>query len=69
MPNEGGEYKSIEEVRSAFYPHSASMLNLEKEDILEFPTNLADESLQTIERIGQRAAQPGEEQESSSDEP
>ena len=43
MPGVGGEYKSIEEVRSILYPRSAVILSLEKEDVLEFPVNLTDE--------------------------
>jgi hypothetical protein len=43
MPDEGSEYKSIEEVRSNLYPRSANILDLEKEDVLDFPANLTDE--------------------------
>lgn len=46
MADEGSEYKSIEEVRSVLYPRGAAMLDLEKEDVLEFPANLTDESRQ-----------------------
>jgi hypothetical protein len=46
MADEGSEYKSIEEVRSTLYPRSAAMLDLEKEDVLEFPANITDESPQ-----------------------
>jgi hypothetical protein len=55
MPNEGSEYKSIEEVRSILYPRSAAMLDLEKEDVLEFPASLTDESLQATEEVGKRS--------------
>jgi len=48
MPDGGSEYKSIEEVRSILYPGSAPILDLEKEDVLEFPANLADESVQAV---------------------
>jgi hypothetical protein len=41
MADEGSEYKSIEEVRSVLYPRGAALLDLEKEDVLEFPANLA----------------------------
>jgi len=46
MSSQGSEYKSIEEVRSILYPHSAGILDLRKEDVLEFPVNLTDESLE-----------------------
>ncbi len=55
MPDEGSEYKSIEEVRSSLYPRSAAILDLEKEEVLEFPANLTDESLQAVERIAKRS--------------
>ena len=52
MPGEGGEYKSIEEVRSTLYPRSAAILSLEKDEVLEFPANLTDEPLQAAETTG-----------------
>jgi hypothetical protein len=52
MP-ERDSYQSIEEVRSAFYPRSAGMLDLEKDEVLEFPTGLA-ESLQALANIAKR---------------
>jgi hypothetical protein len=44
MPDQGSKYKSIEEVRSILYPHRPGLLNLNKEDVLEFPANLTGES-------------------------
>ena len=55
MADEGSEYKSIEEVRSVLYPRGAAMLDLEKEDVLEFPANLTDGSRQAAEEIGKRS--------------
>jgi hypothetical protein len=55
MPDEGGGYKSIEEVRSILYPRSAAILNLEKEDVLEFPANLTDEPREAVETTGGRS--------------
>lgn len=43
MPGQGTEYKSIEEVRLILYPRSAPILDLEKEDVLEFPPDRAGE--------------------------
>lgn len=40
MPDEEHEYKSIDEIRSTFYPGSVAMLNLEKEEVLSFPAGL-----------------------------
>jgi hypothetical protein len=54
MPDPGGEYKSIEEVRSILYPRSAAILSLEKEDVLDFPASLIDEPLQAVETTGRR---------------
>ena len=54
MADEGSEYKSIEEVRSVLYPRGAAMLELEKEDVLEFPANLTDESRQAAREIDKR---------------
>jgi len=59
MPGEGSEYRSIEEVRSILYPRSALILDLEKEDVLEFPANLTGEPPQPVERIGKRSGEPG----------
>jgi hypothetical protein len=59
MPNEGSVYKSIEEVRSILYPRGATMLDLEKEDVLEFPANLTDESLQAAEKVCKRSGSAG----------
>jgi hypothetical protein len=44
MPDRGSKYKSIEEVRSILYPRRPGLLNLQKEDVLEFPANLTGES-------------------------
>lgn len=58
MPDKKGQYKSIEEVRSSLYPGSASMLNLEREDVIELPISLAgNKSLRVIEEIAKRAAE------------
>ena len=54
MADEGSEYKSIEEVRSVLYPRGAALLDLEKEDVLEFPANLTDESRQAAGEIDKR---------------
>jgi hypothetical protein len=54
MPDAGGEYKSIEEVRSILYPRSAVILDLEKEDVLDFPASLIDEPLQAEATTGRR---------------
>jgi hypothetical protein len=43
MPDQGNKYKSIEEVRSILYPRRPGLLNLKKEDVLEFPANLTGE--------------------------
>lgn len=59
MSNEGSEYKSIEEVRSILYPRGATMLDLEKEDVLEFPANLTDEPSQAAERACKRSGSAG----------
>jgi len=59
MADEGSEYKSIEEVRSILYPRSALILDLEKEDVLEFPANLTGEPPQPVARIGKRSGEPG----------
>ena len=48
MPDQGSKYTSIEEVRSILYPRRPGLLNLNKEDVLEFPANLTGES-----RVGQ----------------
>jgi hypothetical protein len=55
MPDEGSEYKSIEEVRSILYPRAAAILDLEKEDALEFPANLTGEPLRETDRPDQRS--------------
>ena len=55
MPDEGSEYRSIEEVRSILYPRSAAMLDLEKDDVLEFPANLTGQSLRAVERADKRS--------------
>ncbi len=44
MPDQGSKYKSIEEIRSILYPHRPGLLNLKKEDVLEFPADLTGES-------------------------
>jgi hypothetical protein len=59
MPGEGSKYRSIEEVRSILYPRSALILDLEKEDVLEFPANLTGEPPQPVERIDKRSGEPG----------
>jgi hypothetical protein len=51
MSDHGSEYKSIEEVRSVLYPGSAGILDLRKEDVLEFPANLTDGPLDTATGI------------------
>jgi hypothetical protein len=56
MPDEGSEYKSIDEVRSVLYPRSAAILNLEKQDVLEFPANMTDEPLQAVETTDKRGS-------------
>jgi hypothetical protein len=56
MPDTGGEYKSIEEVRSILYPRSAAILSLEKEDVLDFPANLIDEPLQAVGTTDKRGS-------------
>jgi hypothetical protein len=55
MADEGSEYKSIEEVRSILYPRSAAMLDLEKDEVLEFPANLTDKSRQAAEEVDKRS--------------
>lgn len=55
MPGAGSEYKSIEEVRSILYPGSALILDLEKEDVLEFPADLTGEPLQPVAGAGQHS--------------
>jgi hypothetical protein len=64
VTDKGGEYKSIEEVRLTFYPGSAAMLGLEKEEALEFPTSTA-KSLQVLRSIAKRAAESEAEEEKS----
>lgn len=49
------EYRSIEEIRADLYPNSSSMLDIGREEVLEFPATLADESLRVVERIANRA--------------
>ena len=58
MPDEeDNKYRSIEEVRSSFYPGSASILNLERDDLLEPSISVADNrSVQVIKKIARRAA-------------
>jgi hypothetical protein len=59
MPGEESEYNSIEEVRSTLYPGSAAMLDLEKEEVLEFPMSLTDESNEALKRTAKRATRSG----------
>jgi hypothetical protein len=44
MADHGGEYKSIEEVRSMLYPRRPGLLSLSKEEVLEFPASLAGDA-------------------------
>ena len=52
MPKKPGRYESIAEVRSSLYPSSASILGLEKNELLDFPSSLADKSRQIREGVG-----------------
>lgn len=44
-------YASIQEVRSSFYPTSAGMLSLEREDVVELPRSLVERPQQALEEM------------------
>lgn len=62
MPDNGSEYRSIRDVRSSLYPASASMLELEREDVIEFPSGLADVTREIASRIATSVTESGEEE-------
>jgi hypothetical protein len=68
MPDKGSEYRSIRDVRSSLYPASASMLELEKGDVIEFPTGLADVTSEIADRTATRIAEADEEDEDEDEE-
>ena len=73
MPKKSGKYRSIAEIRSSFYPGSAGMLSLEKKELFDLPSSLADKSHLTMEGVDNgdtesQATGSGAE-ESHSDEP
>ncbi len=57
MPKKPVQYTSIEEIRSSFYPTSAGMLNLDREEIIDFPSSLAGKSRQILRDIAKKAAE------------
>jgi hypothetical protein len=61
MPDKRSEYRSIRDVRSSLYPGSAAMLDLEKGDVIEFPSGLADVTREIADRIATRIAEAGGE--------
>ena len=66
MPKKPGRYESIAEVRSSFYPSSAGMLGLERNELLDFPSSLANKS----DKGGKEAEVAGTEvEETDVDEP
>ena len=67
MSEESGRYTSIKEVRSSFYPGSAGMLDLEKGEILDFPSTLVGKTRQIMEDIAKKSGSDVEK-ESAADE-
>jgi hypothetical protein len=59
MPDQGSKYRSIEEVRSILYPRRPGLLELRKEDVLEFPANPTGESRPEQHECGAVAGRPG----------
>jgi hypothetical protein len=61
MPAKREEYRSIRDVRSSLYPSSAAMLDLEKGDLIQFPSGLADVTREVADQIAERIAEAGDE--------
>lgn len=63
MAHDEEVFDSIEAIRAHYYPTSAKLLQVDTEELLEFPERLADESLRTISRITaaskRKAGEPG----------
>jgi hypothetical protein len=57
MAGKPSRYKSIGEVRSSFYPGSAGMLDLGREEVVDLPSRLAGKSRKIMEDIAKRAAE------------
>ncbi len=57
MAKKPSEYTSIAEIRASFYPGSAGMLDLDREEILDFPSTLAGKTRQIMESIAKQAAE------------
>ncbi len=55
MTDKQETYTSIEEIRARFYPMSAPLVDLDPEELVDFPAQLAEESLRTIEQIAASA--------------
>ncbi len=68
MPKKPGQYASIAEVRSSLYPGAANMLNLEKEEIVEFPSPLENRSRKILDDIAKKAGESHIEDQPAADE-
>jgi hypothetical protein len=62
MPDNRREYRSIKDVRSSLYPRSAALLNLERGDVIEFPSGLADVTREIADRISVGTTDTGAEE-------
>jgi hypothetical protein len=61
MPVKREEYRSIRDVRSSLYPGSAAMLDLDKGEVIQFPSGLADATREVADQIAARIAEAGDE--------
>lgn len=61
MAKKPSEYTSIAEIRASFYPGSAGMLDLDRGEILDFPSTLAGKTRQIMESIAKQAAEATDE--------
>lgn len=51
MPEEEKKFATIDEVRAAFYPESASLLDLGADDIIGLPLQLSDDAFRAVQQV------------------